>query len=344
MNLLITTQAVDLDDPILGFMHRWIEELSKRFDKVHVICLKEGRHDLPKNVFVHSLGKESGASRVKYVTRFYRYIREFRGQYDTVFVHMNAEYVCLGGPLWRAWGKHIVLWRNHKVSGLSTSIAVRFSDAVCYTSASSFVSKFKNAVKMPIGIDTDLFKPASVLPKQGSILFLGRLDPVKKVAEFVRALNSLHEKGIAFSATIIGDPTDPKSNYAHDVRNSASALALDGTIAMRPGVTNDAARELFASHAIYCNLTPSGSFDKTIGEAMASGATVVVANDAVRGAVPSELIVDPDSVESVAKGIRAALEMPEGERQKLALSGRDYIVREHSLALLIERLSKLLAV
>src|SRR5580704_11376753 len=97
MRLLICTQAVDLDDPVLGFFHRWIAELSKRCERVHVICLKEGRHELPANVFVHSLGKEGGRSRVKYLLNFYRYIRELRGEYDAVFVHMNSEYVVLGG-------------------------------------------------------------------------------------------------------------------------------------------------------------------------------------------------------------------------------------------------------
>lgn len=42
MRLLILTQAVDLDDPVLGFFHRWIVEFAKRFDTIEVICLKAG--------------------------------------------------------------------------------------------------------------------------------------------------------------------------------------------------------------------------------------------------------------------------------------------------------------
>ena len=89
MRLLIVTQAVDRNDPVLGFFHRWIEEISQHVQTVHVVCLKEGPHSLPSNVTVHSLGKESGRSRLKYVTRFYSYIWKFRGEYDAVFVHMN---------------------------------------------------------------------------------------------------------------------------------------------------------------------------------------------------------------------------------------------------------------
>ena len=85
MRLLICTQAVDLDDPVLSFFHRWLVEFSKHCESVHVICLREGRHELPPNVFIHSLGKESGRSQVKYVARFYRYIFRYRNEYDAVF-------------------------------------------------------------------------------------------------------------------------------------------------------------------------------------------------------------------------------------------------------------------
>ena len=72
MKVLVLTQTVDTEDPILGFMHRWIEELASKYERIEVVCLREGNHNLPKNVFIHSLGKEGGRSRIKYVLRFYR--------------------------------------------------------------------------------------------------------------------------------------------------------------------------------------------------------------------------------------------------------------------------------
>src|SRR3989344_3692203 len=59
MRLLICTQAADQDDPVLGFFHEWIAGLAKQFESVEVVCLKEGRHALPANVSVHSLGKSA---------------------------------------------------------------------------------------------------------------------------------------------------------------------------------------------------------------------------------------------------------------------------------------------
>jgi len=58
MKLLIITQAVDTTDSNLGFFHGWIEEFARHCSKVTVICLREGKHSLPTNVRVLSLGKE----------------------------------------------------------------------------------------------------------------------------------------------------------------------------------------------------------------------------------------------------------------------------------------------
>lgn len=342
MRLLITTQSVDKNDPVLGFFVRWITEIAARAEFVHVICLKEGLHTLPANVRVHSLGKESGRSRIKYVFRFFNYMYRLRGQYDSVFVHMNSEYVVLGGFWWRMWGKRIVLWRNHKVSGLITRVAVHLAHVVCYTSSAAYVARFKNAVQMPIGIDTDFFTPG-VAPLPHSMLFLGRLDEVKKPHVFLEALEALQERGVPFTATIVGDPTDSQSAYAHRVRNRASTLVLEGVLSMQGGVTNTEAAALFRKHSIYVNLTPSGSFDKTIGEAAASGALPVVANHALLGVVPETFIVDPDSVESVIAGMKAALMLSTAERAALAEHVRLYVREDHSLDLLVGKLMPLLA-
>ncbi|HRH30994.1 MAG TPA: hypothetical protein PK886_02950, partial [Candidatus Paceibacterota bacterium] len=97
MKILITTQIIDTNDPILGFFHSWLKEFSKNFERVVVVCLKKGEFDLLENVEVLSLGKEGGVSRIKYIFNFYKYIFKERKNYDVVFVHMNEEYVLLGG-------------------------------------------------------------------------------------------------------------------------------------------------------------------------------------------------------------------------------------------------------
>ena len=96
MKLLIITQVIDKNHPVLGFFHRWVEEFAVHCEHVHVICLQKGVFDLPVNVTVHSLGKEDGVSRATYLLRFYKNIWQLRHEYDSVFVHMNQLYVLLG--------------------------------------------------------------------------------------------------------------------------------------------------------------------------------------------------------------------------------------------------------
>jgi hypothetical protein len=121
-------------------------------------------------------------------------------------------------------------------------------------------------------------------------------------------------------------------------------MCLEGVLAMQPAVTNAEARDLFRSHAIYCNLTPSGSFDKTIGEAMAAGALVVAPNNVLKGILPESLIPKDDSDAAAAGSIRSALSLPDAERHALTERSRAYIEREHSLSLLVERLLGILHV
>ena len=57
MKLLILTQKVDENDDVLGFMHGWIKEFAKHYEKIIVVALGVGQYDLPENVKVLSLGK-----------------------------------------------------------------------------------------------------------------------------------------------------------------------------------------------------------------------------------------------------------------------------------------------
>ena len=78
------------------------------------MALGIGAHSLPSNVNIHSLGKEKGASRFFKFIKFYWLIFKLRKNYDAVFVHMNPEYVVLGGWLWKIWKKPVYLWYVHK--------------------------------------------------------------------------------------------------------------------------------------------------------------------------------------------------------------------------------------
>lgn len=300
MKLLIITQKVDKNDPILGFFHRWIEEFAKNFEKVTVICLEKGEYKLPENVKVLSLGKEKLKIKFRFILNFYFYIWQERGNYDAVFVHMNQEYVLLAGDMWRLMGKKIYLWRNHAQGGLLTRIAVWLSHKVFYTSPRSFTARFKKAVRMPVGIDTDFFKPDPTVPrKPNSILFLGRIAPVKKVFQFVEWFNKLDVK---FTATVAGAALPKDKEYEESLKLKVKSSKLESRIKFVGEVTREEALKLYQSHQSYVNMTLAGSMDKTIFEAAASGTKLVVENPDAK-----DLLAEDHSLKMLMKKFTEAI-------------------------------------
>jgi hypothetical protein len=137
MKLLILTQKADINDDILGFFHRWIEEFARHCESVIVICLQKGEYDLPENVRVLSLGKErvtryalGVTNKLKYLFNFYKYIWQERNNYDSVFVHMNPIYIVLGGLFWKLWNKKIILWYTHKAFNFKLRVAEKLVDKI----------------------------------------------------------------------------------------------------------------------------------------------------------------------------------------------------------------------
>ena len=334
MNLLIVTQTVDRNDPVLGFFHRWIEEFSKYYDHITVICLKEGEHTLPTNVQVFSLGKERGRVPTwHYVIRFLQLILKYHITYNRVFVHMNEEYVLLGGLFWHIYKKPIILWRNHKKGSFMTQFSGFLSTYVCYTSPMAYVAHFKNSMQMPLGIDTDFFTSQSFVRKENSILFAGRLDKVKHLNIFLAALEQLYMEKVIYIADIYGDATYGNELYAQALKKHFSGLP---TVSFHTGVPYERMPELYGTHAIYVNLTPSGSFDKTIGESMASGCIVVAVNEALTEILPDDLMPKENTSTCVAKAIQHALCIP--KRQDLIQKNQEWVKEHHSLTLLCHKI------
>ena len=326
MKLLIITQAVDTEDPVLGFFVRWIDELSKHTESIEVICLKLGKSDLPKNVGISSLGKEKGASRVKYVLNFYKYIWQLRGEYDAVFVHMNQEYVLLGGWLWKLLGKRVYMWRNHYAGSLLTDIAAAFCTKIFCTSKHSYTAKYTKTVLMPVGVDTERFFPDERVARiPHSILFLARIAPSKRPEILIDALALLARDGGEFSASIVGSPLQKDEAYYESLKEKVRTLGLAQLISFHPGVPNNQTPALYRAHEIFVNTSPSGMLDKTIFEAAASGCTVFAASKDFADHAGSEF--HSDSAEELAQRLVSA-----PARAPAAL------VEEHSLSALAEKL------
>lgn len=339
MRLLIITQKVDVGDPILGFFHRWIEEFAKKFSEIIVICLFEGVHNLPSNVKVLSLGKEKNKSKILYIINFYKFIFSLKKEYDAVFVHMNQEYILLGGFVWSILGVPIYFWRNHAKGSILTLLSVMFSRIVFCTSPNAFVAKFKKTMLMPVGVDVNLFKPASIVVKEKNFLILGRIAPVKRILYLIDALKLLSDRGVKLTLDIVGDAAEGDKNYYDRVREKINRYKLNEHVSLMPSVPYTEAPELYKKYRFFVNLTPIGSLDKTIFEALASGLITVVVNPFFNGRLTNEWIVKKDGeVYELAKRLEGVSNWTSAEYEKVKPEILKFI-EEHKLETLIKILS-----
>lgn len=336
MRFLIVTQAVDVKDPVLGFFVQWIGELAARADSIEVICLREGTYALPGNVRVHSLGKEDGVGQLEYIRRFYRYIWNLRHDYDAVFVHMNEEYILLGGIPWRLWKKGVFMWRNHYAGSWRTRLAAVLCQKIFCTSRHSYTARFKKTVLMPVGIDVEKFgEDAAVVREPRSILFLARIAPSKRPEMFIDALGDVLARGISFTASMYGSPLPEDVSYYESLYTRAESQGLHDRLRFYDGIPNDAAPAVYHAHDLFVNCSPSGMFDKTLFEAAACGCRVIAASDDFHDAAGDEAYA-PDTV-TLTDRIIDALEADEDAvtRARIRMQA---LARGESLGTLADRI------
>ena len=251
MKLLICTQVVDKNDPVLGFFVRWIEEFEK-YCEVEVISLK-------------TLG--SGGRLV----RAWRLLRlSMRLEYDAVFVHMNPEYLIAAGWLWRLRGKKTALWYTHKSVDLKLRIAERFADVIFTASKESFRLRSYKVRVMGHGINTDFFTPDPSVMRGNAILSVGRLMKSKRHDLAIQAAAREHRE-----LRIAGEGPERKNL-------ESLAKELGATVHFLGGLTQAQLRDEYRKAAYLLHTSETGSLDKVVLEALACGCPVKTNDPAIK--------------------------------------------------------------
>ncbi len=334
MKLLIVTQTVDKNDPILGFFHRWIEEFSKHFEKITVICLQKGSYELP-NVEVFSLGKEEGAGTWERVKRFRRYTKEHSKDYDAVFVHMNPEYILLRGWFWKRNNKKTFLWYTHKNVDLKLKIAEKLVDTIFTASKESFRLPSKKVLVTEHGIDTDFFVPGNkerIIP----LITTGRIDPVKNLEVAIRAVSS-QENSNKTPLVIVG-------KGSNEYMKGLMELDPLGRVSFKRPVSHRVLVNDYLQQAqVFVHASETGSLDKAVLEAMSCGVIPITSSEAFTGLLNDHkdllLFKKGDEVQ-LAHNINMVLNLSDQKKDALTKQLREKVVKLHSLSALIPRLTK----
>jgi len=325
MKLLIITQKVDAADDVLGFFYHWIREFSRHVEEITVICLEEGAHDFQSNVRVLSLGKEKKRSRMQYLGRFFQNILRERKRYDTVFVHMNPEYVVLGGILWRMLGKRIGFWYVHRNVDLKLWLAEKLAHIIFSTTPEAFRLRSLKVQFIGHGVNFFQFERKKIERPAGAfrILHVGRITPIKNLDTLIEALGILKKSwDKPFKVRFLGrQATLRDQKYKEDLEALIENYDLkDEIILWNQKVPFPNTLSYYQEADVSVNLTPTGGMDKAVLESIASGTLPLSANKAFRnlfGKYANHLLYNERDAEDTANKIMAIGDMDLSERRKI---------------------------
>lgn len=352
MRLLLFNLATDADDPVLGFTCRWIKALAERVEIIHVVTMRAGRFELPANAQVHSVGKEKGYSEAHRVAEFYKILwRILRNErIDVCFSHMMPRFTVLAGPLLQALRIPIVTWYAHPSITWILRLAHRFSARMVASVATAYPYRHDKLIAVGQGIDTELFTSQTDAGPADPpmILCAGRLSPVKDHPTLLKAAALLRQNyRQPFQVVIVGGPaTERDDAYARSLGQQTRQLGLESVVRFEPAVSIEQLPPWYRQATVYANMTPTGSGDKVVWEAMACAKPCVVANEGFRetlGKFADHLLFPHGDAETLATRLQLALSLGDEERARVGAYLREQVARMHGLERLAGVLEEIFA-
>ncbi len=350
MKVLMFTQKVDENDPILGFTVRWIEKLSEKVEELFVIASYVGSFELPSNVRVMSLGKEVKRNRFLRLFNIYKLSLPLiiGKKIEVIFLHMIPHYAWMLAGLPNLIRIPIYLWFAHKSVSLPLKLAIPFVSAIFTSSPEGFRIKTPKKNIINHGIDVERFTFENVNKKDNSeriILSVGRISPIKDYETLIKAAGLLRDNGFKdFKVNIVGDIGTPEqANYKEMLINLVNELGLDENTEFIGAVPYRDIARYYSASEIHINLCPTGAPDKAALESMACGTLSLAANNGLRetmGNYADCLLFRHGDAEDLAKKLATLLGISPSERERIGLYLRERVVQMHSLDQLINKLVK----
>ncbi|MEI8339893.1 MAG: glycosyltransferase, partial [bacterium] len=236
-------------------------------------------------------------------------------------------------------GKKILLWRNHPMGSYLTKLAVLWSDQVFCTSKQSFTARYSKTQIMPVGIDTDFFTKQVMDQKPNSIVVVSRISPIKNIHLIIEALKILAVDGVKFTADFYGDCLPKDKEYCSQILNRVSEAGMTDFVRFNAAIPNHKTPEIYSSHEVFINATPSGSLDKTIFEAGACETFVITSNQSLSDVLPKESVFMENDPENLAQNIKNYFSLSSDHKSILVKQIHDFVLEKHSLKKLVKMIS-----
>jgi len=261
MKLLIITQELDEDAAGLGFFISWVREFSKWFEEVKVLHFRGRGGALPSNVS-HKLIRGNKVAKALLVNR-----EILRWKPDRVFIHMCPEFALASLPACTAVGCPRFLWFMHGAVPQSLRLSEPFLNLIFTGSSKSLRLDTPKKRVLHHGIDAGRYAGKA----SEYVLDVGRMSKVKNhglvINAFLRLDPELRKRGLVIAG-------------GGGMLDELKIIAQDQNILFLGNVPNREMSEVYANCSVFVTASETGSVDKTVLEAMASGKPVIVCNEA----------------------------------------------------------------
>lgn len=339
MRLLMTTQVIDPDHPILGFSHTWASKLAERVEKLYIVALSVGKHSLPENVKVYSLGREHGVNKIGKFFLFQRYVAPLilGRKVDGVFVQQTEINAILAAPYAKLMGTPIIIFKAHSKS-LRTSLKIAniLIDRALTSTEVAYPLDTPKKMVTGQGIDTDFFSPSPDKKENNPrrVIAVGRLSPIKNYELQIEAINILvNQRGRKnISYHIYGAP-DPES-YEKKMFEMVREYGITGYVHFEGATDFRNMPEIYKSCDVLIHSCDTESLDKVVLEAMACSKLAITSIQSYRSELKeySDLLISrPNDAVDLADKIEGILSLPKNEYDKLGNNLRGIVIRHHNI-------------
>jgi len=347
IRLMMFTQKLDLNDDVLGFAHRWVEELAGNVAYVHLIASRVGEFALPPNVRVYSLGKESNVGKLRRIFRVFAYsLRLLLGRdVDAVFAHQIQHFVLATGLFAKVCRIPVFLFYAHGAVPLSLRFAAPICSAIFTSTKEGLRIDTPRKVIIGQGIDTTSF-PLLELAEFGArvrLLLVGRISPVKDQETLVRAAGILRDEySHELEVILVGRPLNGHDlSYKEKLMSIVRDAGLEDCVRFAGSVPNRMLARYYADCHFVVNPSRTGSLDKVVLEAMSCGRLPLVCDEAISkefDMYSDHLLFRPADPRDLAEKIVSLMNMgPERLRHAGRLLRKNVETR-HALPSLMEKL------
>jgi len=197
------------------------------------------------------------------------------------------------------------------------------------------------------GIDTSLFSPGIEAARDSIplILCVGRLSPVKNHSTLIGAANILRAAWPnPYRVVIVGGPASSRDqSYVFSLRDQVKELGLEKIVCFEPAVSRDRLAEWYRRSTVNVNMTPTGSGDKVVWEAMACGRLCIVANQGFAptlGSYAEQCLFRYGDPQELAARLRWVLALSDYERARMETFFREQVLANHCIERLAQNLIK----